>query len=80
MKSFDHMTRTLETFWAFRCDTVGRLLAALCTCRLLQGILTVSRRVDKVIDPPCSQTPNEVSKLSIYVYVCISIYIGMTRE
>ena len=75
MKSFHHMTRTLETFWAFRCDTVGRLPAALCTHRLLQGILTVSRRVDEVVDPPCSQTPNKVSKLSIYIYVYIDIYI-----
>ena len=80
MKSFHHMIRTLETFWAFGCDTVDRLTAALCTCHVLQGLLTVSRLVDEVIDPPCSQTPNKVSKLSIYVYVCIDIYIGRTRE
>ena len=79
MKSFYHMTRTLETFWAFRRDVVGRLLAALYTHRLLQGMLTVSRRVDEVIDPPCSQFVNQVSKLSVCVYVYRYLYISMLK-
>ena len=77
VKSFHHMTRALEPFWAFRCDMVGRLLAALYTHRLLQGMLTVSRRVDEVINSPCSQSQNQVSKLSVCVYVYRYLYISM---
>ena len=80
MKSFHHVTGTLESFWAFRCDTVGRSLAASYIRRLLQKGLTVSRRVDEVVDPPCPQIQSEVSKLRIYIYIYIDVYIGMTRK
>ena len=60
VKSLHHMTWTLETFWAFRCDRVGRLPA---------GNITVSRPVEELIDHPCLLIPDEVSRLSIFIYI-----------